>query len=146
MNTDYDTRARKIHEWWNKSTGQNARLTMVILRGWMDLLIAGHNGQEVRRVLVYLLKEIRNNRRQRGSLALQNFLLIENFEKDLALANMESNDVLNPDRRIPASPESQPLSSHSSHKSHPSTESTPPTPKQPFATSQDFRKLLEQLS
>lgn len=141
MNTDYDKRARMIHEWWNKSTGQNARLTMQTLRGWMDLLIAGHNGQEVRRVLVYLLKEIRNNRRQRGSLALQNFLLLENFEKDLSLANMENNDILNPDRRIPASPEASP-----SPSSPPSTPSTPPAPKQPFATSQDFRKLLEKLS
>jgi hypothetical protein len=152
MNTEYDTRARLIHTWWNKATGQNARLTMETLRGWMDLLIAGHNGHEVRRVLVYLLKEIRNNRRQRGSLALPNFLRLENFEKDLSLANMDAADSYNPDRRIPSSPEAQ-ESTASSIGDHLSAILPKSDPTDPSATSEakthmasKLRQLREKLT
>jgi hypothetical protein len=103
--TELDTRARAIHDWWNQATGQDARLTMPVLRMWIDLLQLGYNGPDIKRVLNYLRREITNGKRQPGALALRNFLLIENFEKDLALANQQRAGTLDPNRRLPSLPE-----------------------------------------
>jgi hypothetical protein len=152
VNTEYNDRAKALHLEWCRVTNQPIKQPdMNKLRAWMDLLMLGHTEADIALVFSYLMKEVRKQRRNHGCLALQNFLNPETFEKDLFLARMVKSQLFDPENRlpsmrIPASPESQPHSSHSSHKSHPSPQSTPPTPKQPFATSKDFRKLLEKLS
>jgi hypothetical protein len=134
LSTELDTRARTCHDWWNRSTGQGVRLTMPILTAWIDLLQLGYTGQDIRRVLVYLRNEIANKKRQHGALALRNFLLLENFEKDLALANMLKSGTLDPEKKIPLLTPPTPTSSPplpTTKNQEPTTKNQEPRTKNP---------------
>jgi hypothetical protein len=70
----------------------------------VDWLLAGHNGPELKRVIVYLRRQISANKRNHGALTLNSLLDITNFEKDLGLATMASSGKLDPEAALAALP------------------------------------------
>ncbi len=106
MEQDLDSRARTLHDWFCRSTGQQVPLRMPMLTAWIDWLLAGHNGPEMALVIRYLRREIAAGRRNPGSVALRHLLDIETFEKDLGLAQMHKAGGFDPEKRLTAPPDS----------------------------------------
>ena len=73
----------QAHELYCRLTGQKLRLDYVRERQWYELLHQGFTPEEVRRVIVYLQREIREGRRNVGALKLSNLLQPDRFEEDL---------------------------------------------------------------
>jgi hypothetical protein len=73
----------QAHELYCQLTGQKLRLDFVRERQWYELLHQGFTLQEIRRVIVYLQREIREGRRNVGALKLSNLLQPDRFEEDL---------------------------------------------------------------
>jgi hypothetical protein len=73
----------QAHELYCRLTGQKLRLDYVRERQWYELLHQGFTIEEVRRVIVYLQREIREGRRNVGALKLSNLLQPDRFEEDL---------------------------------------------------------------
>lgn len=73
----------QAHQLYCQLTGQKLRLDFVRERQWYELLHQGFTLQEVRRVIVYLQREIREGRRNVGALKLSNLLQPDRFEEDL---------------------------------------------------------------
>src|SRR5471030_224654 len=73
----------QAHELYCQLTGQKLRLDFVRERQWYELLHQGFTLEEVRRVIVYLQREIREGRRNVGALKLSNLLQPDRFEEDL---------------------------------------------------------------
>jgi len=73
----------QAHELYCQLTGQKLRLDLVRERQWYELLHQGFTLQEIRRVIVYLQREIREGRRNVGALKLSNLLQPDRFEEDL---------------------------------------------------------------
>ena len=71
------------HQLYCQMTGQSLRLDFVRERQWYELLRQGFTLTEVRRVIVYLQREIREGRRNVGALKLSNLLQPDRFEEDL---------------------------------------------------------------
>lgn len=105
MEQELDSRARTLHDWFCRSTGQQVPLRMPMLTAWIDWLLAGHNGPEMALVIRYLRREIAAGRRNPGSLALRHLLDIETFEKDLGLAQMHKAGGFDPEKRLAAPPD-----------------------------------------
>jgi hypothetical protein len=74
---------RQAHALSGQLTGQNLRLDGLRERQWCELRHQGFTLQEVRRVIVYLQREIREGRRNVGALKLSNLLQPDRFEEDL---------------------------------------------------------------
>lgn len=84
MSATVDTRQiLQAHQLYCQLTGQNLRLDFVRERQWYELLHQGFTVEEVRRVIVYLQREIREGRRNVGALKLSNLLQPDRFEEDL---------------------------------------------------------------
>ena len=77
---------------------------MDTLTRWVDWLLAGHNGPELKKVIVYLRRQISAQKRNHGSLSLGSLLDITNFEKDLGLAQMASSGKMDPEAALAALP------------------------------------------
>jgi hypothetical protein len=73
----------QAHDLYCRLTGQKLRLDFVRERQWYDLLHQGFTLEEVRRVIIYLQREIREGRRNVGALKLSNLLQSDRFEEDL---------------------------------------------------------------
>jgi hypothetical protein len=73
----------QAHELYCRLTGQKLRLDYVRERQWYELLHQGFTLEEVRRVVLYLQREIREGRRNVGALKLSNLLQPDRFEEDL---------------------------------------------------------------
>ncbi len=73
----------QAHQLYCQLTGQKLRLDYVRQRQWYELLHQGFTLQEVRRVILYLQREIRQGRRNVGALKLSNLLQPDRFEEDL---------------------------------------------------------------
>jgi hypothetical protein len=73
----------QAHELYCQLTGQKLRLDYLRERQWYELLHQGFTLIEVRRVIVYLQREIREGRRNVGALKLSNLLQPDRFEEDL---------------------------------------------------------------
>jgi hypothetical protein len=73
----------EAHELYCQLTGQKLRLDYLRERQWYDLLHQGFTLIEVRRVILYLQREIREGRRNVGALKLSNLLQPDRFEEDL---------------------------------------------------------------
>jgi hypothetical protein len=73
----------QAHALYCQLTGQKLRLDFVRERQWYELLHQGFTLQEIRRVIVYLQREIREGRRNVGALKLSNLLQPDRFEEDL---------------------------------------------------------------
>jgi hypothetical protein len=57
-------------------------------RLWCEFLRAGFNAQDLKRVLSYLQREIRSQRRNIGALKLSNLLQLDRFEEDLNISRV----------------------------------------------------------
>ena len=73
----------QAHELYCRLTGQKLRLDYMRERQWYELLHQGFTLEEVRRVILYLQREIREGRRNVGALKLSNLLQPDRFEEDL---------------------------------------------------------------
>jgi len=107
MSATVDTRqVLQAHQLYCQLTGQNLRLDFVRERQWYDLLHQGFTVEQVRRVIVYLQREIREGRRNVGALKLSNLLQPDRFEEDLNIRHVR----LEPPPRAPSSKAPPPLS------------------------------------
>ena len=101
-----DTAAERIallHGWYCAAMGTTWPLGMATERYWFDWMAAGYNGKQLRKVMVWLRKEITAGRRNPGSLKLRNLLNPETFQEDLFLSGAN----LDPDVKLPPSPLSE---------------------------------------
>jgi hypothetical protein len=71
------------HQLYCQLTGQSLRLSFDRERQWFEWLRAGFTLEDLRRVVVYLQREIREGRRNIGALKLSNLLQPDRFEEDL---------------------------------------------------------------
>ena len=73
------------HQLYCQLTGQSLRLGFDRERQWFEWLRAGFTPEDLRRVITYLQREIREGRRNVGALKLSNLLQPDRFEEDLNL-------------------------------------------------------------
>lgn len=72
-----------VHQLYCQLTGQALRLGFDRERQWYEWLRAGFTAEDLRRVVSYLQREIREGRRNVGALKLSNLLQPDRFEEDL---------------------------------------------------------------
>lgn len=120
---------RQAHQLYCELTGQCLRLAYDRERGWFELLRAGHTLEDVGRVIRYLQREIRQQRRNVGALKLSNLLRVDQFEEDLQISRV---------RLAPGS-----AASSSTADSRPSAST--PTPEQQAKHRETVARFLEQL-
>lgn len=90
-----------VHRLYCQLTGQNLRLGFERERQWFEWLRAGFTPEDLRRVILYLQREIRQGRRYVGALKLSNLLQPDRFEEDL---NIRRVRLEAPPRPQPAPP------------------------------------------
>jgi len=73
----------QAHQLYCQLTGQQLRLDLFRERQWFELLRQGFDLEQIRRVIGYLQREIREGRRNVGALKLSNLLQPDRFEEDL---------------------------------------------------------------
>ncbi len=81
----------QAHTLYCQLTGQSLSLGFDRERMWFELLRLGYGPEQVRRVLVYLQREIQAQRRNVGALKLSNFLQPDRFEEDLNISQVKFN-------------------------------------------------------
>ena len=91
---------RELHELYCHWTAQNLTLRFDRERLWYEFLRAGFSAADLKRVLTYLQKEIRAQRRNIGALKLSNLLQLDRFEEDLNISRV---------RLKPAAPRPDPI-------------------------------------
>ena len=89
---------RELHELYCHWTAQTLSLRFDRERLWYEFLRAGFSAEDLKRVVTYLQKEIRHERRNIGALKLSNLLQLDRFEEDLNISRI---------RLKPRSPASQ---------------------------------------
>jgi hypothetical protein len=94
------------HHCYGQLTGQNLRLGFDRQRQWYEWLRAGFTLEDLRRVIGYLQREIREGRRNVGALKLSNLLRPDRFEEDLNIRQVR----LQPPPRPPRPPAPPPPS------------------------------------
>jgi len=81
-------RIQQAHALYCRLTGQRVSLHFDRERLWYELFHAGFNEADLKRVLSYLQKEIREGRRNVGALKLSNLLQLDRFEEDLNISRV----------------------------------------------------------
>lgn len=94
----------QAHELYCQLTGQKLRLDLVRERQWYELLHQGFTLQEIRRVIIYLQREIREGRRNVGALKLSNLLQPDRFEEDLNIRRVRLEPPDHPTPQAAAPP------------------------------------------
>src|SRR5437879_5666978 len=94
------------HQLYCQLTGQTLCLGFDRERQWFEWLRAGFTLDDLRRVVTYLQREIREGRRNVGALKLSNLLRPDRFEEDLNIRRVR----LEPLPRAPSSKAPPPLS------------------------------------
>ena len=79
---------RQLHELYCHWTAQTLNLRFDRERLWYEFLRAGFSAQDLKRVVTYLQKEIRSERRNVGALKLSNLLQLDRFEEDLNISRV----------------------------------------------------------
>ena len=79
---------RELHELYCHWTAQTLSLRFDRERLWYEFLRAGFSAEDLKRVLTYLQKEIRAQRRNIGALKLSNLLQLDRFEEDLNISRV----------------------------------------------------------
>lgn len=101
-------RIAAAHQLYCQLTGQSLRLGFDRERQWFEWLRAGFTPDDLRRVIFYLQREIREGRRNVGALKLSNLLQPDRFEEDLNIRRVR----LEPPPRLtppPPAPLPEPL-------------------------------------
>ena len=80
--------ARELHELYCHWTAQTLSLRFDRERLWYEFLRAGFSAADLKRVVTYLQKEIRAERRNIGALKLSNLLQLDRFEEDLNISRV----------------------------------------------------------
>jgi len=78
----------QAHQLYCQLTGQRLSLGFDRERLWFELLRAGYGLEDLRRLILYLQREIRAQRRNVGALKLSNLLQPDRFEEDLNLSRI----------------------------------------------------------
>lgn len=94
----------QAHQLYGQLTGQNLRLDYVRERQWYELLHQGVTLDQIRRVIRYLQREIRQGRRNVGALKLSNLLQPDRFEEDLNIRRVRL-EAPSPSPSPPSKPE-----------------------------------------
>ena len=79
---------QQAHQLYSQLTGQTLRLAFDRERMWFELLRAGYTLDDLRAVITYLQREIREHRRNVGALKLSNLLQPDRFEEDLQISRV----------------------------------------------------------
>ena len=79
---------RELHELYCHYTDQTLSLRFDRERLWYEFLRAGFGAADLKRVVTYLQKEIRAERRNVGALKLSNLLQLDRFEEDLNISRV----------------------------------------------------------
>ena len=79
---------RELHELYCHLTAQTLDLRFDRERLWYEFLRAGFSAADLKRVVTYLQKEIRAERRNIGALKLSNLLQLDRFEEDLNISRV----------------------------------------------------------
>ena len=79
---------QQAHQLYGQMTGQTLRLAFDRERLWFELLRAGYTLDDLRKVITYLQREIRAQRRNVGALKLSNLLQPDRFEEDLQISRV----------------------------------------------------------
>jgi hypothetical protein len=79
---------RELHELYCHWTAQTLGLRFDRERLWYEFLRAGFSATDLKRVVTYLQKEIRAERRNIGALKLSNLLQLDRFEEDLNISRV----------------------------------------------------------
>ena len=79
---------RELHELYCHWTAQTLSLRFDRERLWYEFLRAGFSATDLKRVVTYLQKEIRAERRNVGALKLSNLLQLDRFEEDLNISRV----------------------------------------------------------
>jgi hypothetical protein len=104
--SDTETRARALHDWFNRETGQSTPWTMTWRFRWEQWLAEGFNGPQLRSVLLYRRRQVSDGKRHVRSLTLLNLLSdLESFQADLGLVQMRRAGKLDIDARIGLPPD-----------------------------------------
>jgi len=91
------------HQLYCQLTGQSLRLGFDRERQWYEWLRAGFTLEDLRRVISYLQREIRQGRRNVGALKLSNLLQLDRFEEDFNIRQVRLAPAPPPPRQTPAS-------------------------------------------
>ena len=86
----------EAHQCYCHLTGQSLRLGFDRERQWYEWLRAGFTLQDLRRVIGYLQREIREGRRNVGALKLSNLLQADRFEEDLNIRRVRLQPLPRP--------------------------------------------------
>lgn len=106
-------RIQQVHALYGQLTGQRVSLRFDRERLWYELFQAGFDEADVRRVIRYLQREIREGRRNVGALKLSNLLQLDRFEEDLNISRVllyapkATQPALQPAPPSPTRPEDQ---------------------------------------
>lgn len=79
---------RELHELYCHLTAQTLSLRFDRERLWCEFLRAGFGAADLKRVVTYLQKQIRAERRNIGALKLSNLLQLDRFEEDLNISRV----------------------------------------------------------
>ena len=79
----------QAHALYCQLTGQTLSLGFDRQRLWFELLRLGYGPEQIRRVIVYLQREIQAERRNVGALKLSNLLQPDRFEEDLNISQVK---------------------------------------------------------
>jgi len=91
MNADPATvraQIEQLHQLYGRLTGQTLSLGFDRERLWFEFLRAGFTADDLGRVVGYLQREIRHQRRYVGALKLSNLLQLDRFEEDLNISRV----------------------------------------------------------
>jgi len=78
----------QAHQLYCQLTSQRLSLGFDRERMWFEILRAGYSLEDLRRLILYLQREIRAQRRNPGALKLSNLLQPDRFEEDLNLSRV----------------------------------------------------------
>ena len=90
------------HQLYCQLTGQSLRLGFDRERQWFEWLRAGFTAEDLRRVINYLQREVREGRRNVGALKLSNLLQLHRFEEDLHIRRVRLQPLPRPPTNTPA--------------------------------------------
>lgn len=91
----------QAHRLYCQQTGQQIRMRMDRQRMWYELIRNGFTLEDIKKVITYLQREIREGRRNVGALKISNLTQPERFEEDLAISRVR----LRPPKKPAASPQ-----------------------------------------
>src|SRR5438876_4325408 len=77
-----------LHARYCRLTGQSLSLGFDRQRLWYEYLRAGFTTEDLQRVIRYLQREIRRDRRNVGAIKLSNLLQLDRFEEDLNISRV----------------------------------------------------------